>query len=116
MNKPDIEQVIELARMKEEAKALYDEIDSMTLRLMEQFGPGRFDYDLEEAFARAATIRPVEVGTFEESLIANGRYLKLEITDNIEAMKAGEVVWKSVAFKAADAKTQSLKRRPDSLK
>lgn len=47
-NKPDIKEVLEINRMKEQAKALYDEIDARVADIKAEYGADRFDYDLEE--------------------------------------------------------------------
>ncbi len=44
------------------------------------------------------------------------RYLKFEITDNIESFENGEKVWKSVAFKPVSYEIRKLKNCPKSLK
>lgn len=113
MSKPDIKDVLEIVRLKEEAAARYEAIGQMIAKFAAEFAPGRFDYDLEEFLDE---YNPDNGHPYDEALVANGRYLKLEITDNIKALQDGGTVWKSTAFEPLSFKTQFLKRCPDSLK
>lgn len=111
--KPDVKNVLELIRLKNEATSLYNKIDTIVQEMTDEFGAKRFYYDLEEFLDE---YNPDNGYYFDESLMKDGRYLKLEITNNIQAMKEGKEIWKSVSLKPLSFKTQSLKRCPDSLK
>lgn len=113
MSKPNLIDVLDLMEQKREAIAMLDEVDKQVAAIAAQHGFGRFDYDLEEFLDEVNR----EMGyKFDESLLDNGRYLKLELTDNVQALENGEIVWKSVAVKPVSFSTQSLKRCPTSLK
>lgn len=108
-NKPRLAEVLDILRMKAEATALYDEIDRRTSEMMVDFGPGRFDYDLNQA--DGDNYHP-----FVDELLPNGCYLKFELEDNVQKLKDGGAVWKSVGFKPVSFSSGSLKKCPDSLK
>lgn len=94
--KPEIKEVLEIQAMKEDANRIYEEIDIRVSRIKDEFGAGRFDYELPEG--------------------ENTPYLKLEITDNIKELSEGGSVWKSTIFKPVAFSTRGLKRCPASLK
>lgn len=97
MTKPTLEEALNIIKMKEEAKALYEQIDTAAAALSAQHGAGRFDYDLGEDDG-------------------DGRYLKLELTDNVEVLKSGKTVWKITGISPVSMSSQRLKRCPESLK
>lgn len=105
MNKPDIETVLRIIRMKREAQELYEEVDKEIAKIKENYGSARFDYDLEELPADMV-----------DDMKADGRWLKFEIVDNLAEMNAGESVWTSATFKPLTFSSKSLKRCPESLK
>ena len=113
MNKPDILEVLEIMRMKEEAATLYERVDAMVSNIMSEFGPGRFDYDLEVFFDEW---NPDNGYPYDQVIMKDGRYLKFELTDNIKKLAEGGDVWKSVGFKPVSFELRNLKRCPDSLK
>jgi len=98
MNKPDVNEVLEIKRMKIEAVALYVEIDNRIQAICDKYGAQRYDYDLGEADDEGK------------------RYLKFEVTDNIRKMQDGEDVWKSVPFKPVSFSIGMLKNCPRALK
>lgn len=112
MNKPNVFDVIKLMKKKEDAVAALNEVDEQIAAIAALHGFGRIDYDLEEFLGGIPESFRKEYG----EVLDNGRYLKLEITDNVQALKDGEIVWKSVAVKPISFSTQSLKRCPASLK
>ena len=98
MNKPTIDEVLEILEMKEQAVELFAEIDKRVEKIRLEFGAQRFDYDLYEA---------------DED---GKRYLKFQIQDHLQDMMDGKDVWKSVPFKAVSFSTSKLKGCPKSLK
>jgi len=96
--KPNVRDVLKILEMKDVATKLYEEIDQRVQSLCEEFGADRFDYDLNVA---------------DDD---NKRYLKFEITDNIQKLKDGDDVWKSVPFKPVTFTVSKLKNCPKSLK
>lgn len=96
--RPGIGGVLEILKMKRQAAELYDEIDRRMKKICDEFGEGRYDYDL---------VRPDGDGK---------RYLKFEVTDNIRKMKDGEDIWKSVSIKPVVFSLGMLKNCPKSLK
>ena len=117
-NKPDIKEVLEINGMKEQAKALYNEIDARIEAIKEKYGSGRFDYDLEQFVDEYSEHPNMELTVYGvvEDMKENGRYLKLEITDNVEKLTAGESIFSNVSFKPIVWATRGLKRCPESLK
>lgn len=113
MNKPDIKEVLELVEMKKEAARLYTEVDNRIDMILSEFGAGRFDYDLEQFIDEHSADGDFE---YDETIMKDGRYLKLEIVDNAQQLRNGVTVFSSVSFKPVSFKAQSLKRCPDSLK
>jgi len=113
MSKPNVKDVLNLLAMKEEAAALYEAMDAMVSSLYGEFGAGRFDFDLEKFIDEHSTDHDFD---YDDGIMQNGRYLKLEIVDNLAKMQAGENVWKNVNFKAVSFSARSLKRCPESLK
>ena len=95
MKKPNLEDVLNVLKMKDKANKLYDEIDEIVTKMKEEFGAGRFDYDLNESDAP---------------------YLKFEIVDNVQELLQDKIVWKSVALKPVSFSSGRLKRIPSSLK
>jgi len=112
-NKPNLVQVLDILRMKDEATALYKQIDARIVEMLSEFGAGRFDYDLEELLDEW---NPDNGYPFDKSLMDDGRYLKFVLEDNIQKLKDGEAVWRSVATKPVTFSSMNLKRVPDSLK
>ena len=92
--KPELIEVLEIVMMKEEAKALYDEVDKRIATIKRECGAGRYDYDLNDL--SGGDIDPLMFG---KELQKEARYLKLEIVDNVAKLAEGESVWKSVGFK-----------------
>jgi hypothetical protein len=111
MSKPDIENVLRIVRMKQEAVELYEEIEKEVSKIKSEFGAVRFDYDLEEFLDEMG-------GEYEavETLTQNGRYLKFEITDNAAKIAEGQSVFAKAYVKPLVWESRSLKRCPDSLK
>jgi len=95
-NKPDLQNVLKVLAMKEEASKLYDEIDKIVSEMKTEFGAGRFDYDLD---------------TKEDA-----SYLKFEIIDNVQVLQESGTAWKTVGFKPVTFSSGYLKRKPASLK
>lgn len=118
MSKPEIKEVLAIKHLKEQAKALYEEIDSRVDDIKSEFGAGRFDYDLEKFIDEYSDNPDMELtvmGVVEDSK-NNGRYLKLEIVDNVRKLQDGETVFSNVSFKPVSFQVRGLKRCPDSLK
>ncbi len=113
MSKPNIKEVLEIARMKKAATSLYDEIDRRVAAMAEQFGSGRFDYDLVEFLNELSEEDDFDFG---ERFLESGRYYKLEITDNVKMLQSGKSVGKSSRVTPGARRTQPLKRCPASLK
>lgn len=101
MSKPDLNKVLEIMSMKDEANRLYDEIDELISEIKNEYGTGRFDYELPDDSPEA---------------LNEYKYLKFEITDNIEKMLSDGVLFKSTSIKPVSFVTQGLKKCPDSLK
>lgn len=118
MSNPDIKEVIEINSLKEQAKALYTEVDKRIEAIKNEHGAGRFDYDLEQFVDENSDNQEMElvVSGVVDDMKANGRYLKLEITDNVKKLEAGESVFSSTSFKPIVWATRGLKRCPESLK
>lgn len=118
MSKPDINEVLEIASLKEQAKALYNEIDGRIEAIKSEHGAGRFDYDLEKFVYENSDNPEMELIVYGvvEDMKHHGRYLKLEITDNVQKLKDGGAVFSSVSFKAVVFQVRGLKRCPESLK
>lgn len=113
MSKPNVNEVLDIVRMKYEATALYDEIDRRVAEMMAEFGAGRFDYDLDGFLDKWNTDNE---SPFDELIEKGGRYLKFEIEDNVQKLQGGGTVWKSAAFKPVSFSSRSLKHCPESLK
>lgn len=109
MNKPKIETVLQIKELKERIDEMYNEIDLLLGQIVDEHSAGRYDYDL-------LTEVPVELKDSSDDLTKNGRYLKLEITDNARELTMGRKVWKSSPVSPLSFKVQSLKRCPTSLK
>lgn len=107
--KPEINEVLEIMAMKKQAQELYDEIDNQIAQIKDEFGAGRFDYDLDE-------LQDGDLSDFADKLWSKGQYFKLEITDNAEKLQAGDTVFKSTFIKPVSFSSRSLKRCPESLK
>ena len=95
--RPPLNDVLVLQNDKVAVKELLKIIDEKIAQMLANYGAGRFDYDLGEN-------------------VEGERYLKFEITDNIESFENGEKVWKSVAFKPVSYEIRKLKNCPKSLK
>ena len=108
--KPNTQDVLQIMEMKAQAAVLYEEIDRRITEIKAQYGVGRFDFDLEEF------LDEYDGNAYDERIMDNGRYLKLEIKDNAQALQNGEAVFTSVSFKPVSFSTSSLKRCPESLK
>ncbi len=93
--KPELEEVLKLLALKEQTKQLYEQIDLLTKQMLDEFGSGRFDYELEDE---------------------SKRFLKFELTDNVEKLRNDGVVFKAASFKPVSFSSGFLKRRPKSLK
>lgn len=110
MSKPDLETVLGIIQVRQMASEFYALVDEAVANIVAEHGPGRYDYDLHDF---------VDTDQFNETLqglLEKGRYLKVEVTDNREALANGETVWKSVAFTPISFSERSLKTCPDSLK
>lgn len=110
---PNLIDILNIMERKAEAVAALDEIDKEIQLMLEVYGSGRFDFDL---LAFVDEKSPDRVSGFERALLEDGHYIKFELVDNVELLKAGQTVWKSAALKPASFVAQSLKRRPASLK
>lgn len=97
MQKPELSRVLQIIELKEQAAKLYDEAEKLTAELMREYGAGRFDYDVTEVEGQDTP------------------FLKVEIIDNVEALKNAGQVWKSVPFKQVSFSSSGLKRKPKSL-
>ncbi|MCP5016891.1 MAG: hypothetical protein GY938_16725 [Ketobacter sp.] len=105
-----IEKALKLMGLKRQAEEIYNEIDNIVAELIEKNGFGRMDFDLEKFLDGQIN------NEYDETLMENGRYLKLELTDNIAALSEGLTVWKSTPFKPVSFELRPLKRCPASLK
>jgi len=94
MNKPDLKDVQELIKIKEQIVALYAEQDELLKTLFEKHGEGRSDYAVDDA---------------------EHPYLKFVIIDVMRQLQAGETVWKSTAVKGLTFESRALKRKPKGL-
>jgi len=110
--KPELLEVLEILKMKEEAKKLYDEVDVRINKLFMECGASRYDYDLNALPLIAET----DAEKFGFHLRKETRYLKLEIVDNLTKLLDDGSFWKSVVFKAVSFSVRTLKRCPASLK
>jgi hypothetical protein len=106
VSKPNLEHVLSILEMKERASRLYDEIDSRVAEIAEEFGAGRFDYDLEGVHVNM---------DFADAQRDKGRFLKFEIVDNVAELTSGATVWKSAGIKPISFSARALKRCPKSL-
>ena len=95
MRKPELKDVFEILEMKEQAAKLYEKIDARLLEIKNEFGEGRFDFELGEV---------------------DKLYLKFEIIDNVRLLAEGETVWKSTGIKPVSFSSGYLKNKPKSLK
>lgn len=112
MNKPDIKEVLAIAEMKQQARALYEEIDNRIATIKSEYGAGRFDYDLENHVAKSNG----KVSEYCLGALDDAPYLKFEITDNAEKLASGESLFSKMCFKPVVFEFRGLKRCPDSLK
>lgn len=110
MDKPNLEHVLSILEMKEQASRLYDEIDARVAEMAEEFGAGRFDYDLDTNTVGVDFPAILLVKQREK-----GQFLKFEIVDNVAELVAGETVWKSAGIKPLSFSARALKRCPKSL-
>jgi len=108
--KPDIVDVLAIMQMKAEARALYEEIDRRVSEIAEEYGEGRFDYELPDDLR----VDGSQVA-FVDQLHEDGGFIKFEIVDNVAALQSGKVLYTSAAFKPLAFSARSLKRRPKSL-
>lgn len=92
---PELTEVLAIQALKDQAAALYDELDARIAKLKDEYGAGRFDYELVDA---------------------ETPYLKFEIIDNAQVLAEGGTVWKSTAFKPLSFEVRGLKTKPASLK
>jgi hypothetical protein len=111
--KPEVVDVLKIIAMKQRAKELYEKIDEAVLELAEEFGAGRFDYDLNLVPPQDEDSELFDVVIDYKSL---GQYMKFEIVDNLEKLEAGESVFTSASIKPVSFSSRSLKNIPKSLK
>lgn len=108
--KPDMIDVLTVMMMKAEVARLYEEIDKRVLAMKEEFGAGRFDYEIglieEES----------DIAEFAHELKDKGEYFKFEIEDNLTKLQSGESIFKSVSMKPLSFSSRTLKHCPESLK
>jgi hypothetical protein len=97
-DKPHLDDVLEIIAMKEQASKLYQEIDQRLVGMLQEFGAGRFDYELPEA--------------------KDGEqpFLKFELKDDLKELATNGYIWKSVGIKPVSFSANGLKRKPKSLK
>lgn len=98
--KPSLEVVQAIIDKKKRAIELLNEVKFESNKLLQEFGEGRFDYEI------APTLND------------NGskcKYLKFELVDNIAALKRGETAFSMASFNAVSQKSQLLIRQPKSL-
>lgn len=108
--KPNLIEVLEIAMLKKEVDDLYAEIDRRVAKIKEEFGAGRFDYDLNNLAGGE-----IDALMFGKEMQENGRYFKFEIVDNLKKLEEDGSFWKSVVFKPFSLSSRSLKRCPKSL-
>ena len=91
MSKPELGKVLEIIRLKAEAKELYKKVDLLMSGLAKEHGDGRFDYDL---------------GTPDE----NGKqFMVFNVIDNIKAMQEGKEIFTSASIKPLTFETRMNK-------
>ena len=109
--KPDLSEVLRVIQRKEEIAKLYEENDAAIAKMLEEYGEGRFDYDLNKIGGLGSDVQQIAIDSVDNGY----RYLKFELTDNIQALKAGKI-FKSTSFSPVSFSSRSLKRCPESLK
>lgn len=98
MAKPELNEVLEIIRMKEEAAKLYEQIDANLAEMIFKFGAGRFDYDVSDIEGQETD------------------YLKFELKDNLQELATKGYIFKSTAIKPVSFCASGLKNKPKSLK
>lgn len=111
MNQPSITKILEIAMLKDQIAKLYTELDQKLVDLKDEFGTGRFDYDLENL-----PMLEISKHFFAHQLKHDGQYFKFEITDNVLQLIEGKTVFQTTAIKPLSFSSMSLKRCPDALK
>ena len=97
MSKPTLQEAKELLMMKDQIKKLTKESAKLTRDLIEKHGEGRFDYHCEDPDDDSR------------------QYMKLELTDDLRKLKAGEEVGRFIYTKTESFKVSYLKGKPKGL-
>ena len=108
--KPKFIDVLTIIFMKKQVTELYEEIDKRVSDIHNEFGEGRYDYEIGSIDVEG------ELAEFAEEMKEKGNYFKFEIENNITSLMSGESVFKSVSVKPVSFSSRSLKRKPESLK
>lgn len=109
--KPNIEDVLYILKWKQNITGLYEQIDKQTKKLFDQFGEGRFDYNLNEVVFMSESMTE-----FQNQLLEQGQYLKFELVDNIQKLVDDQQLFTSTSVKPLAFSSRVLKRCPESLK
>ena len=120
IDKPDINEVLRLIKLKKQVKDIYEEIDGIVEDWVNKYCvrdselTARYDYALGEheiAFLEGDTLK------FAEELVADGKhYLKLVLFDNLAKFAEDGKLFTTTSVKMFDYETRMLKNRPASLK
>ncbi len=114
MNKPSLEDVIRIYRLKEQVADAYAEIDRTLIILLAQYGEGQFDYDLVESL-KEGRFDSARISHIGQLIKDGGNYLRLELKDNLKVLASGEPVYTMTSVKPVHYGIRSLKRQPKSL-
>lgn len=107
----DVTKALTIIRLKMEAKELYEEIDVLTREILEEFGEGRFDFEIPDSGSVDGSVYHLA-----EKLREKGGYFYIEILDNARRLILGEPVFRTMTVAPVSFKHRTLKNKPKSMK